>query len=152
MTGLVGMTGGVGGFYLASSLGYSKQFTGSYQFGLLLFAILAMVALIGLTSIKKRWRTTWGIRRSAMRGSAPPSRATTTTRYASVRRPLRIVSAYRERLPASACGRTRATKSHRPERVWRCKEIRPAGTAGHVAPVNLTRRRVRCARAARQRK
>jgi MFS transporter, NNP family, nitrate/nitrite transporter len=60
MTGLVGMTGGVGGFYLASSLGYSKQVTGSYQFGLLLFAILAMVALIGLTSIKQRWRTTWG--------------------------------------------------------------------------------------------
>jgi NNP family nitrate/nitrite transporter-like MFS transporter len=28
MTGLVGMTGGLGGFYLASSLGYSKQFTG----------------------------------------------------------------------------------------------------------------------------
>jgi NNP family nitrate/nitrite transporter-like MFS transporter len=60
MTGLVGMTGGVGGFYLASSLGYSKQLTGSYQFGLLLFAVLAMVALIGLTSIKHRWRTTWG--------------------------------------------------------------------------------------------
>jgi NNP family nitrate/nitrite transporter-like MFS transporter len=60
MTGLVGMTGGIGGFYLASSLGYSKQFTGSYQFGLLIFAVLAMVALIGLTSIKGRWRTTWG--------------------------------------------------------------------------------------------
>jgi MFS transporter, NNP family, nitrate/nitrite transporter len=60
MTGLVGMTGGIGGFYLASSLGYSKQFTGSYQFGLLVFAILAMVAVVGLTSIKKRWRTTWG--------------------------------------------------------------------------------------------
>ena len=60
MTGLVGMTGGIGGFYLASSLGYSKQFTGSYQFGLLIFAVLAMVALLGLTSIKKRWRTTWG--------------------------------------------------------------------------------------------
>jgi NNP family nitrate/nitrite transporter-like MFS transporter len=60
MTGLVGMTGGIGGFYLASSLGYSKQFTGSYQFGLLIFAVLAMVALLGLTSIKGRWRTTWG--------------------------------------------------------------------------------------------
>jgi NNP family nitrate/nitrite transporter-like MFS transporter len=60
MTGLVGMTGGVGGFYLASSLGYSKQLTGSYQFGLLVFAILAMAALIGLSSIKQRWRTTWG--------------------------------------------------------------------------------------------
>src|SRR5215467_4495412 len=60
MTGLVGMTGGIGGFYLASSLGYSKQFTGSYQFGLLIFAVLAMVALLGLSSIKGRWRTTWG--------------------------------------------------------------------------------------------
>ncbi len=60
MTGLVGMAGGVGGFYLASSLGYSKQFTGSYQAGLLIFAALAIVALIGLTSVKMRWRTTWG--------------------------------------------------------------------------------------------
>ena len=41
MTGLVGMAGGVGGFYLASSLGYSKQLTGSYQAGFLIFAALA---------------------------------------------------------------------------------------------------------------
>ena len=60
MTGMVGMAGGVGGFYLASSLGYSKQLTGSYQTGFLIFAALAMVALIGLTSVKTRWRTTWG--------------------------------------------------------------------------------------------
>ncbi|HQR52485.1 MAG TPA: nitrate/nitrite transporter [Burkholderiales bacterium] len=60
MTGLVGMAGGVGGFYLASSLGYSKQFTGSYQAGFLVFAALALVALTGLTAVKKRWRTTWG--------------------------------------------------------------------------------------------
>ena len=60
MTGLVGMAGGVGGFYLASSLGYSKQMTGSYQAGFLIFAALAVAALIGLTSVKTRWRTTWG--------------------------------------------------------------------------------------------
>ncbi|ADQ83548.1 NarK/NasA family nitrate transporter [Methylovorus sp. MP688] len=60
MTGLVGMAGGVGGFYLASSLGYSKQVTGSYQIGLTVFAGLAILAVIGLTSVKKRWRTTWG--------------------------------------------------------------------------------------------
>jgi NNP family nitrate/nitrite transporter-like MFS transporter len=60
MTGLVGMTGGIGGFYLAASLGLSKQHTGSYQAGLLLFASLAVAALIGLTHIKSRWRTTWG--------------------------------------------------------------------------------------------
>jgi MFS transporter, NNP family, nitrate/nitrite transporter len=60
MTGLVGMAGGVGGFYLASSLGFSKQLAGHYQSGLLVFAGLAIVAFIGLTSVKTRWRTTWG--------------------------------------------------------------------------------------------
>ena len=60
MTGMVGMAGGVGGFYLASSLGYSKQITGSYQLGFLIFAALAMLALWGLTTVKTRWRTTWG--------------------------------------------------------------------------------------------
>ncbi|MEW6312683.1 MAG: nitrate/nitrite transporter [Pseudomonadota bacterium] len=60
MTGLVGMAGGIGGFYLASSLGYAKQVTGSYQAGLLVFASLTMLALIGLSSVKTRWRTTWG--------------------------------------------------------------------------------------------
>ncbi len=60
MTGLVGMAGGIGGFYLASSLGFSKQLTGSYQIGLIIFASLAVIALIGLSSVKTRWRTTWG--------------------------------------------------------------------------------------------
>ncbi len=60
MTGLVGMAGGVGGFYLASSLGYSKQLTGDYQVGFLIFAGLAIVAVLGLLGVKTRWRTTWG--------------------------------------------------------------------------------------------
>ena len=59
MTGLVGMSGGVGGFYLASSLGYAKQLTGSYGAGFLVFAILAAVALVTITSVRRRWRTTW---------------------------------------------------------------------------------------------
>ncbi|HUV98923.1 MAG TPA: nitrate/nitrite transporter [Gallionella sp.] len=60
MTGLVGMAGGVGGFYLASSLGYAKQLTGNYQIGFLIFAGLAILALVGLLGVKTRWRTTWG--------------------------------------------------------------------------------------------
>jgi NNP family nitrate/nitrite transporter-like MFS transporter len=59
VTGLVGMTGGIGGFYLASSLGWAKQVTGSYQGGLLAFAALALLALVGLTGVKSRWRRTW---------------------------------------------------------------------------------------------
>ena len=60
VTGLVGMTGGIGGFYLAASLGWAKQATGSYQAGLLAFAALALLALAGLTGVKARWRQTWG--------------------------------------------------------------------------------------------
>jgi NNP family nitrate/nitrite transporter-like MFS transporter len=59
VTGLVGATGGAGGFYLASSLGWAKQVTGSYQTGLLAFAALALLALVGLTGVKARWRKTW---------------------------------------------------------------------------------------------
>ncbi len=60
MTGLVGMAGGIGGFYLASSLGFSKQLTGSYSTGFMIFAGLALVAFAGLAGVKTRWRTTWG--------------------------------------------------------------------------------------------
>ncbi|OYV25488.1 MAG: hypothetical protein B7X08_05380 [Acidocella sp. 20-63-7] len=59
MTGLVGCAGGIGGFYLASSLGYSKQWTGSYQDGFLIFAGLALVAFIGINVVKKHWRASF---------------------------------------------------------------------------------------------
>ncbi len=60
MTGLVGAGGGIGGFYLASSLGYSKGLTGNYLAGFMIFALLCFVATIGLGLVKTRWRTTWG--------------------------------------------------------------------------------------------
>jgi NNP family nitrate/nitrite transporter-like MFS transporter len=59
MTGLVGCAGGVGGFLLASSLGFAKQWLGSDQAGFLIFAALALVALAALTAVKGRWRSTW---------------------------------------------------------------------------------------------
>ena len=60
MTGLVGAGGGIGGFYLASSLGFSKGLTGSYLPGFLIFASLCFLAIIGLSVVKTRWRSTWG--------------------------------------------------------------------------------------------
>jgi len=59
MTGLVGMAGGVGGFYLASSLGFAKQLTGSFAPGFLIFAVLAAAAFIGIALVKGRWRANW---------------------------------------------------------------------------------------------
>jgi NNP family nitrate/nitrite transporter-like MFS transporter len=55
-TGFVGMAGGVGGFYLASSLGFSKQLTGSYGAGFLIFAGISLLAFGGLSIVKRRWR------------------------------------------------------------------------------------------------
>jgi len=60
MTGLVGAGGGVGGFYLASSLGMAKGYTGSYAPGFFVFAALCLLAICGLGLVKTRWRTTWG--------------------------------------------------------------------------------------------
>ncbi|MGZ3369370.1 MAG: hypothetical protein ACXWK1_10655 [Caulobacteraceae bacterium] len=55
----------MGGFYLASSLGVSKQLTGSYQAGLLIFAGLAFVALMGVSAVRKRWNA-WSMRRAQL--------------------------------------------------------------------------------------
>ncbi len=60
MTGLVGAGGGLGGFVLASALGWSKEQTGSYAAGLTVFACFCVMALAGLTTVRKRWRGTWG--------------------------------------------------------------------------------------------
>jgi NNP family nitrate/nitrite transporter-like MFS transporter len=60
MTGLVGAGGGIGGFYLSSSLGFSKGITGSYEPGFLIFALLCFLAIVGLSLVKTRWRSTWG--------------------------------------------------------------------------------------------
>ncbi len=59
LTGLVGMAGGIGGFYLASSLGLARQMTGGFGPGFLVFAMLALGALAGLTFVKGKWRARW---------------------------------------------------------------------------------------------
>ncbi len=60
MTGLVGAAGGVGGYFLARTLGLSKAYTGSFSVGFVFFAALAFLGLLGLARVKSRWRTTWG--------------------------------------------------------------------------------------------
>lgn len=60
MTGLVGFAGGLGGFYLASSLGLAKQLTGSPQLGFLIFAALALIAFAAIAGVRSGWRESWG--------------------------------------------------------------------------------------------
>lgn len=60
MTGLVGAAGGIGGFFLAKTLGLAKGMTGSFGAGFIFFGLLALLGFVGLALVKARWRTTWG--------------------------------------------------------------------------------------------
>jgi NNP family nitrate/nitrite transporter-like MFS transporter len=60
MTGLIGAAGGIGGFFLAKSLGVSWAMQHSFGPGFSVFAGLPLLGLFGLLMVKRRWRTTWG--------------------------------------------------------------------------------------------
>ncbi len=61
MTGLVGCAGGLGGTALIKTLGWSKGTFGGYTEGFLIFGAVVLVAIVGLSAVKTRWRTTWGV-------------------------------------------------------------------------------------------
>lgn len=61
MTGLVGCAGGLGGTALIKTLGWSKGAFDGYTAGFLIFAAVVLIAITGLSLVKTRWRTTWGI-------------------------------------------------------------------------------------------
>lgn len=58
-TGLVGATGGLGGFLLPSLLGVCKDIFGSYGIGFLGFGLLALTACGLLFSLQSEWRASW---------------------------------------------------------------------------------------------
>ncbi|RLA68473.1 MAG: MFS transporter [Epsilonproteobacteria bacterium] len=66
MVGIVGAAGGLGGTALIKTLGWSKGAFDGYMVGFLIFAAVAMVAIVGLSFVKTRWRTTWGLKSGGM--------------------------------------------------------------------------------------
>lgn len=61
MTGIVGAAGGLGGTALVKTLGWSQATFGDYAAGFLIFAGVVVFALVGISLVKTRWRTTWGV-------------------------------------------------------------------------------------------
>ncbi len=60
MTGLIGMAGGFGGTLLIKTFGWSQGSYEGYTAGFIIFAVMTMVAVSGISLVKTRWRTTWG--------------------------------------------------------------------------------------------
>ncbi len=61
MTGIVGCAGGLGGTALVKTLGWSKAAFDSYSVGFMIFTGIVLLAIVGITMVKTRWRTTWGV-------------------------------------------------------------------------------------------
>jgi len=59
LTGIVGVAGGLGGFFLPSILGALKDISGSYGTGLLCFAGLIGVSVLLLLEFVVQWNSTW---------------------------------------------------------------------------------------------
>ena len=60
VTGMIGAAGGLGGFFLAWTLGQSKQMTDGFALGFIIFTVLSCLSIYGIQKVKSRWRTTWG--------------------------------------------------------------------------------------------
>ncbi|MDA3909512.1 MAG: MFS transporter [Sulfurimonas sp.] len=61
MTGIIGAAGGLGGTALIKTLGWSKGAFDGYSAGFMIFAAVVLIALMGISLVKTRWRTTWGV-------------------------------------------------------------------------------------------
>jgi len=57
--GMIGEIGALGGFILPNLLGQSKQHTGSYKTGFIIYAALAFIILIMMRLVAKNWMQTW---------------------------------------------------------------------------------------------
>ena len=66
MTGIIGAAGGLGGTALIQTLGWSKGAFDGYSTGFLIFAAVVLVAIAGISFVKTRWRTTWGVQAGGM--------------------------------------------------------------------------------------
>ena len=56
---MIGEIGALGGGLVPNAMGLSKQYTGSYLWGFVLFAALALLVLLMMRNMQLRWTRTW---------------------------------------------------------------------------------------------
>jgi len=68
---MIGEIGALGGGFLPNAMGLSKQHVGSYLWGFVAFAVLALVMLAMLRVVQIRWTRTWAERGGRARPAGP---------------------------------------------------------------------------------
>jgi len=58
-TGVIGASGGLGGFLLPTVMGSLKGLTGTFGVSLLVFALAASFAMFAMLRVRHEWRTVW---------------------------------------------------------------------------------------------
>lgn len=84
--GMIGEIGALGGGFLPNAMGQSKQLAGSYLWGFVSFAVMALLMLVMLRVMQIRWTRTWAERGGRARvGEAPITSAARTTTASATR-------------------------------------------------------------------
>jgi MFS transporter, NNP family, nitrate/nitrite transporter len=68
---MIGEIGALGGGLIPNAMGLSKQYLGTYLWGFVVFAALAVAMLLMLRVMQIRWTRTWAERGGRARGAAP---------------------------------------------------------------------------------
>ena len=59
---MIGEVGALGGGLVPNAMGLSKQYTGTYLWGFVLFAVLAVAVMLMMRRMQIRWTRTWAER------------------------------------------------------------------------------------------
>jgi MFS transporter, NNP family, nitrate/nitrite transporter len=76
---MIGEIGALGGGLVPNAMGLSKQHLGTYAWGFVLFAVLAVVMLLVMRRMQIRWTRTWAERGGRARVTTAPSTPATAT-------------------------------------------------------------------------
>lgn len=70
---MIGEIGALGGGLVPNAMGLSKQYLGTYAWGFVLFAVLALVMLAVMRALQIRWTRTWAEKGGRARPAAAPA-------------------------------------------------------------------------------
>ena len=80
---MIGEIGALGGGFIPLAMGFSKEYTGTYLWGFVAFAVCALLLLVMLRKMQVRWTRTWAEKGGRARVEAPEATTASPTKPAA---------------------------------------------------------------------